>query len=299
MTRDMTMYEKITIKNRKMFVLPCTFLFSHDCTMSHISRIVDMVVHTYIYIHMALSCLLMRNTHCVFWIVFVLHSQKLDAISNKCIKIPLVKYRQVAGIFSVNIVDDPDFINFQKPICISNTPSIIVTINNVTINLLNQTLSDEGCRDLYEKFLCAKTKTILPNRCREAHHVVFAIIQSLPECTTDKDCETPYKLNGLECNWISDLQYSVCEASTVNSTCEKDKSKAVYIQNMCYLTDSTCQFIVTNMVVLSILTGLSWALLTISFIYSCQYLCDKVQLVENRVDSVCEGVHFSRNGTFV
>jgi len=105
----------------------------------------------------------MPNKHCLFWIVFILYSQKLDAISNKCIEIPLIKFNQVAGIFSVNIIDDPDFINFQKPICISNTPSIMVTVNNVTLNLLNETLSDKGCQDLYEKHLCAETKVILPN----------------------------------------------------------------------------------------------------------------------------------------
>jgi len=201
----------------------------------------------------------MQTKHCLFCIIFILHSQKLDAISNKCIKIPLINFRQVAGILSVDIIDDPDFVKFQKPICISNTPSITVTINNVSLNLLNETLSDEGCRDLYEKLLCPQTKKILPNRCREAHHVIFAIMQSLPECKIDKDCENPYKLGDLECNWITDLQHSVCE----------------------------------DMMVLSILAGLSWAFITIFFIYFCQSWCDKVQYVENEAGSAYQNLHFS------
>ena len=236
----------------------------------------------------------MQTRHGLFWIIFILHSQKLAAVSNKCIKIPFIKFNQVAGILSVDIIDDPDFVTFQKPICISNTPSIMVTVNNITLNLLNETLSDEACRHLYEKLLCPKTKTNLPNRCREAHHLMFAIIQSLPECKIDKDCENPYKFNGLECDWITDLQHSVCEnMGQVNFKCEKEKSKAVYIKNMCYLTDSTCYFIVTNMVVLSVLAGLSWAFVTIFFIYFGQYWCDRVQIIENQADLLYGSIHTS------
>ena len=234
----------------------------------------------------------MTSQHFLFCIIFIVHSQQLYATSNKCIKIPLIKFRQVAGIFSVDIVDDPDFVKFQKPICISNTPSIMVAVNNVSLNLLNETLSDDGCRDLYQKLLCPKIKQILPNRCREAHHIMFAIIQSLPQCKIDRDCEKPYKLGDLECSWISDLQNSVCEdMSRVNFKCEKEKSKAVYIKNMCYLTDSMCHFIVTNMVPLSILAGLSWAFVTISFIFFCQRMCDTVQVVENNLDAVYHQIH--------
>ena len=234
----------------------------------------------------------MQIKHCLFCIIFILHSQKIDAISNKCIKIPLIKFRQVAGILSVDMIDDPDFVKFQKPICISNTPSVSVNINNISLNLLNETLSDEGCRDMYQKLLCTQTKKILPNRCREAHHVMFAIIQSLPECKIDKDCDTPYKVGGLECSWITDLQHAVCEDMTkVNFRCEKEKSKAVYIKNMCYLTNSTCHFIVTNMVLLSILAGLSWAFVTIFFIYFCQSWCDRVQHVENVASEAYRGVN--------
>ena len=236
----------------------------------------------------------MHTRQCLFCIILIVRSQKLNAVSNKCIKIPLINFRQVAGILSVDMIDDPDFVKFQKPICISNTPSVSVNINNISLNLLNETLADEGCRDMYQKLLCTQTKKILPNRCREAHHVMFAIIQSLPECKIDKDCDTPYKVGGLECSWITDLQHAVCEDMTkVNFRCEKEKSKAVYIKNMCYLTNSTCHFIVTNMVVLSILAGLSWAFVTIFFIYFGQSWCDRVQNLENEANEAYRGVDFS------
>ena len=36
-TKDIPAYENISIMNSKMFVLPCTFLFSHDWIMPRIS----------------------------------------------------------------------------------------------------------------------------------------------------------------------------------------------------------------------------------------------------------------------
>jgi hypothetical protein len=229
----------------------------------------------------------MQYRQSIIFSLVILHLHTLHAAPKTCIKIPPRKFNQVAGILSVDIIDEPDFVIFQKPICISTIPSIVVKINNVTLNLLNTTISDEGCRDLYEKLLCPTTKTILPNRCKQAHHIMFAIIQSLPECKIEKDCVNEYELNDLECSWMTELQNAVCDnMKVVNFKCEKEKSKAVYIKDMCFLTNPTCNFIVTYVVPLSVVTGLLWSFMTIFIIYFGQFWCNKVEDMENKVDAM-------------
>jgi hypothetical protein len=240
----------------------------------------------------------MQTRQSILFSLVILHLQTLHAATKTCIKIPPIRFNQVAGIFSVDMIDEPDFVSFQKPICISTVPSVLVKINNVTLNLLDTTISDEGCKDLYEKLLCPTTKIILPNRCREAHRIVFAMIQALPECKIEKDCEKDYELHDLECSWMTELQNEVCEdMKTVNFRCEKEKSKAVYIKNMCFLTNPTCYFIVKNVIPLSVITGVMWSVFTISFIYFGQYWCNKVEYIQAEMDTrrgkICESFQMS------
>jgi len=229
----------------------------------------------------------MQNRRSIFFFLVILHFQTLHGAPKTCIIIAPQKINQVAGIFSVDMIDDPDLVSFHKPICISTVPSVLVKVNNVTLNLLNATISDERCRNLYENLLYPTTKAFLPNRCREAHRIIFAIIQSLPECKIEKDCEKDYELDDLECSWMTELQHVVCEdMKTVNFRCEKEKSKAVYIKDMCFLTNPTCHFIVTYVILLSVVIGLLWSIVTISFTYFGQFWCNRVEDMENEAANI-------------
>jgi len=206
--------------------------------------------------------------------------------SSSCLNIPRKKFDQVAGILSIPMIDDANFPTLLKPTCISHGPAIYVKIHDAYINLLNITISDASCNHLYETLLCNKTKSVIHSKCKNAHLIVFAILQNLPPCQTNGDCSYEYKLDKkLECEWMYELQEDVCmDTDNFLLNCEKNVSRSIRIEDFCYLTDPICSFIVTNVVPISITTGIVWGLTAICFIYFCQSICDRFTETEKEVE---------------
>jgi len=199
----------------------------------------------------------------------------------------------VAGIFSVPIIDDANLPTLLKPTCISHGPAINVKIHNTYVNLLNSTISNASCNHLYETLLCKKTKDIFDIKCRNAHLIIFAILQTIPECQNDGDCFHEYELDKkIECEWMKELQEDVCmEIDDSFSNCEKNVSSSIRIEDFCFLTDPFCSFIVNNVVPISITTGVIWGLITICFVYFCQSMCDGFTETEQTVENIYTNIY--------
>ena len=216
--------------------------------------------------------------------------------SSSCMKIPLKKFDQVAGIVSVPINDDANLPTLLKPTCISHGPAIHVKMHDAHINLLNSTISDASCNHLYETLLCKKTKPISKRNCRNAHLIILAILQKLPECQNDGECFHEYDIGEkIECEWMKELQDDVCmEIDDSFLNCDKNVSSSIHIEDFCYLTNPMCSFIVNNVVPISITTGVIWGLTTICFIYFCQSMCDGFTATEQIVENAYSQIYDQR-----
>jgi hypothetical protein len=227
------------------------------------------------------------DTHKVVCILLCL-SCVVHGSKNACLRILPRKFEIVAGITVIPFVDGPLLPFLLKPTCVSDDQRIMVNIDNVTINLLNISISDDTCLSLYKLILCPNPKKFIVNRCRYAHHIVFAILQSMPQCIVDMNCESTYNVKELECKWKRQMQDEICESTQDPiQNCTNNRAGSINIQDTCYLTNSACNFIVKHIVSISISVGAIWAIVSILFImYS---INDKEYVeIESTTDGLCE-----------
>jgi len=152
--------------------------------------------------------------------------------------------------------------------------------------MLNATISDDACRDLYGLILCARPKHFIANRCRRAHYIVFAILQSLPECIVDMHCENTYEVKSIDCAWKRQMQDELCaKKEEAPQNCTNDPAGSTHIQNTCFLTNRFCYFLVINIVAVSILTGATWAIMSIFFEHFCKKSENYVELDASQLDT--------------
>ena len=200
-----------------------------------------------------------------------------------CLEAPTWKFEVVAGITKIPFPDGPGMPYMKKAVCVTDRPSIEVTLNNITFNLLNATVSDAACRRMYRQFLCTDLRSPLPRQCYQAHQIVFAILESVAACRKDSECRATYTVPPMLCSWKRRLQEEVCSGQRHNvSDCGDDDSENLSVANFCFLNNPICEFVVVNVVAMSISTGVLWALTSIAVIYYGQHLCNRVERIENQ-----------------
>jgi len=204
--------------------------------------------------------------------------------TRTCLAAPTWKFEVVAGITKIPFPDGPGLPYIKKAVCVTDNPSIAVTLNNITFNLLNATVSDEACRETYKQFLCTDLRQHLPRQCYQAHQIVFAILDFLETCKINSECRQIYSVPPMLCSWKKRLQHEVCNGKQHNMfECADESSENLSVANFCFLNNPFCEFVVNNIVPMSISTGVLWAFICIAVIFYGQNLCNRVQVMESGV----------------
>ena len=229
---------------------------------------------------------------CVGLAVLLALPRSAVGAASTCLEGPTWKFEVVAGITKIPFPDGPGMPYMKKAVCVTDRPSIEVTLNNITFNLLNATVSDAACRRMYRQFLCTDLRSPLPRQCYQAHQIVFAILESVAACRKDSECRATYTVPPMLCSWKRRLQEEVCSGQRHNvSDCGDDDSENLSVANFCFLNNPICEFVVVNVVAMSISTGVLWALTSIAVIYYGQHLCNRVENLEDQTSLMMSYAH--------
>ena len=219
--------------------------------------------------------------------VLLIMSHCATGVSRNCIEKSPWKFEVVAGITKIPFADGPAIPYITKAVCITGSPGIEVVLNNITINLLNTTVSDEQCRVMYKQLLCTDLRTPLPRRCLHAHQIVFAMLHSLEACGSKIDCRSRYTVPPMLCSWKRRLQNEVCSDGAHRiPDCANENEEHFSVSDFCFLNTVFCEFVVNNVVFMSMGAGILWAFATILVIYYGQNLCNRVESMEDRASRI-------------
>lgn len=234
---------------------------------------------------------------CVGLIALVAFPRSAVSTTSTCLAAPTWEFEVVAGITKIPFPDGPSLPYIKKAVCVTDSPSIEVTLNNITFNLLNATVSDETCREMYRQFLCTDLRQNLPRQCYQAHQIVFAILDSIKTCRRNSDCRQIYSLPPMLCSWKKRLQHEVCNGWQHNVfECADENSENLSVASFCFLNNPFCEFVVNNIVPMSISTGVLWAFLCIAVIYYGQNVCNRVEGIEDTAYAeVSSRLHYHPN----